>query len=82
MTWRKIDELFDKCETRHQPEYRKFSVDPQITSIEVLQSILIKAFDIKGISKSSGFYLEINIPLSDKSVINPAIPLLLLRQAL
>ncbi|XP_034951655.1 TBC1 domain family member 25 [Chelonus insularis] len=37
-----------KCETRHQPEYRKFSVDPQITSIEVLQSILIKAFDIKG----------------------------------
>ncbi|XP_018300242.1 TBC1 domain family member 25 isoform X2 [Mycetomoellerius zeteki] len=37
-----------KCETRHRPEYRKFSVDPQITSIEVLQSILIKAFDIKG----------------------------------
>ncbi|XP_070163925.1 TBC1 domain family member 25 isoform X3 [Polyergus mexicanus] len=37
-----------KYETRHQPEYRKFSVDPQITSIEVLQSILIKAFDIKG----------------------------------
>ncbi|XP_051158340.1 TBC1 domain family member 25 [Leptopilina boulardi] len=37
-----------KCETLHQPEYRKFSVDPQITSIEVLQSILIKAFDIKG----------------------------------
>ncbi|XP_015512583.1 TBC1 domain family member 25 [Neodiprion pinetum] len=37
-----------KCEARHQPEYRKFSVDPQITSIEVLQSILIKAFDIKG----------------------------------
>jgi len=40
--------FFQKCETRHQPEYRKFSVDPQITSIEVLQSILIKAFDIKG----------------------------------
>ncbi|KAJ8686517.1 hypothetical protein QAD02_022311 [Eretmocerus hayati] len=37
-----------KCESRHQPEYRKFSVDPQITSIEVLQSILIKAFDITG----------------------------------
>ncbi|XP_003426724.1 TBC1 domain family member 25 [Nasonia vitripennis] len=37
-----------KCESRHHPEYRKFSVDPQITSIEVLQSILIKAFDIKG----------------------------------
>ncbi|XP_014219990.1 TBC1 domain family member 25 [Copidosoma floridanum] len=37
-----------KCENKHDPEYRKFSVDPQITSIEVLQSILIKAFDIKG----------------------------------
>ncbi|CAB0038447.1 unnamed protein product [Trichogramma brassicae] len=37
-----------KFETPHKPEYRKFSVDPQITSIEVLQSILIKAFDIKG----------------------------------
>ncbi|XP_058802588.1 TBC1 domain family member 25 isoform X2 [Phymastichus coffea] len=37
-----------KCETKQKPEYRKFSVDPQITSIEVLQSILIKAFDIKG----------------------------------
>ncbi|XP_011504997.1 PREDICTED: TBC1 domain family member 25 [Ceratosolen solmsi marchali] len=37
-----------KCEIRHRPEYRKFSVDPQITTIEVLQSLLIKAFDIKG----------------------------------
>ncbi|PSN42621.1 hypothetical protein C0J52_20023 [Blattella germanica] len=31
-----------------KPEYRKFSVDPQITSFEVLQSILAKAFDIRG----------------------------------
>lgn len=30
------------------PEYRKFSVDPQITSFEVLQSLLARAFDIKG----------------------------------
>lgn len=45
---RDLYKLFQKCETRHQPEYRKFSVDPQITSIEVLQSILVKAFDIKG----------------------------------
>ncbi|XP_067006991.2 uncharacterized protein [Anabrus simplex] len=37
-----------KCEGLLQPEYRKFSVDPQITSFEVLQSILAKAFDIKG----------------------------------
>lgn len=28
-------------------EMRKFSVDPQITSLEVLYSILAKAFDIK-----------------------------------
>ncbi|XP_060518937.1 TBC1 domain family member 25 isoform X2 [Cylas formicarius] len=37
-----------KCEGNHQPELRKFSVDPQITSFEVLQSILAKAFDLKG----------------------------------
>ncbi|VVC92204.1 unnamed protein product [Leptidea sinapis] len=36
-----------KCEGKLQPEWRKFSVDPQITSLEVLQSILVKAFDIK-----------------------------------
>lgn len=34
-----------------QPEYRKFSVDPQITSFEVLQSIIAKAFDLKGYTK-------------------------------
>lgn len=28
-------------------EWRKFSVDPQITSLEVLYSILAKAFEIK-----------------------------------
>ncbi|XP_023022020.2 uncharacterized protein isoform X2 [Leptinotarsa decemlineata] len=37
-----------KCEGNQQPEWRKFSVDPQITSFEVLQSILAKAFDLKG----------------------------------
>lgn len=37
-----------KCEGRMQPEYRKFSVDPQITSFEVLQSLLARAFDVKG----------------------------------
>lgn len=36
-----------KCEGVLQPEWRKFSVDPQITSLEVLYSILAKAFDIK-----------------------------------
>ncbi|XP_046991499.1 uncharacterized protein LOC124596413 [Schistocerca americana] len=37
-----------KCEGVMPREHRKFSVDPQITSFEVLQSILAKAFDIKG----------------------------------
>ncbi|XP_044268473.1 TBC1 domain family member 25 isoform X3 [Tribolium madens] len=37
-----------KYEGSQPPELRKFSVDPQITSFEVLQSILAKAFDLKG----------------------------------
>ncbi|XP_061397219.1 uncharacterized protein LOC133332864 [Musca vetustissima] len=36
-----------KCEPNRPPEWRKFSVDPQITSLEVLYSLLAKAFDIK-----------------------------------
>ncbi|XP_053962819.1 uncharacterized protein LOC128866257 [Anastrepha ludens] len=36
-----------KCEPNVPPEWRKFSVDPQITSLEVLYSLLAKAFDIK-----------------------------------
>lgn len=36
-----------KCEGNQAAEWRKFSVDPQITSLEVLYSILAKAFDIK-----------------------------------
>lgn len=47
-------------------EYRKFSVDPQITSFEVLQSLLDKAFDIKGefticyrVSDNSNQYLPL-----------------------
>ncbi|XP_022256984.1 TBC1 domain family member 25-like isoform X1 [Limulus polyphemus] len=37
-----------KCEGLLPPEFKKFSVDPQITSFEVLQSLLARAFDIKG----------------------------------
>ncbi|XP_014256585.1 TBC1 domain family member 25 isoform X2 [Cimex lectularius] len=37
-----------KCEGVLTPEYKKFSIDPQITSYEVLLSLLVKAFDIKG----------------------------------
>ncbi|KAH8407545.1 hypothetical protein KR222_005225, partial [Zaprionus bogoriensis] len=36
-----------KCEATRPPEWRKFSVDPQITTLEVLHSLLAKAFDIK-----------------------------------
>ena len=28
------------------PEYRRFSVDPQLTNYEVLRSLLARAFDI------------------------------------
>lgn len=31
-----------------QPEFRTFAVDPQITSLDVLQHILIRAFDLNG----------------------------------
>ncbi|XP_033251932.1 uncharacterized protein LOC117191073 [Drosophila miranda] len=36
-----------KCESTTRPEWRKFSVDPQITTLEVLYSLLAKAFDVK-----------------------------------
>lgn len=44
---RKNNFFFQKCEGNQPPEWRKFSVDPQITSLEVLISILGKAFDLK-----------------------------------
>lgn len=40
--------LFQKYDGQLPPELQKFSVDPQITSLEVLQSILAKAFNLKG----------------------------------
>ncbi|KAL8602471.1 hypothetical protein ACOMHN_065184 [Nucella lapillus] len=36
-----------KCERLKLPEYRKFSLDPQITSFEMLHGILDKAFEFK-----------------------------------
>lgn len=36
-----------KCDGLLQPEYKKFSIDPQITSFEMLQGILARAFNIK-----------------------------------
>lgn len=41
--WTNVQKIDGNC----MPETRKFSVDPQITSYEVLRSILTKAFDIK-----------------------------------
>ncbi|XP_041093144.1 TBC1 domain family member 25-like isoform X2 [Polyodon spathula] len=35
-----------KCEGFQQSEFRSFAVDPQITSLDVLQHIMIRAFDL------------------------------------
>ncbi|KAF4072272.1 hypothetical protein AMELA_G00261310 [Ameiurus melas] len=37
-----------KCEELQPVEFRSFAVDPQITSLEVLQHILIRAFELNG----------------------------------
>ncbi|XP_010767247.1 TBC1 domain family member 25-like, partial [Notothenia coriiceps] len=37
-----------KCDQVLPVEFRSFAVDPQITSLEVLQHILIRAFDLSG----------------------------------
>ncbi|XP_053280553.1 TBC1 domain family member 25 [Pleuronectes platessa] len=37
-----------KCDGMLPMEFRSFAVDPQITSLEVLQHILIRAFDLNG----------------------------------
>ncbi|XP_034027544.1 TBC1 domain family member 25 [Thalassophryne amazonica] len=37
-----------KCDGVLPAEFRSFAVDPQITSLEVLQHILIRAFDLNG----------------------------------
>ncbi|CAL8369231.1 unnamed protein product [Lota lota] len=37
-----------KCDGGLPAEFRTFAVDPQITSLEVLQHILIRAFDLNG----------------------------------
>lgn len=37
-----------KTEGPQPPEFRSFAVDPQITSLDVLQHILARAFDLQG----------------------------------
>uniref|UniRef100_A0A667X6A0 TBC1 domain family, member 25 n=1 Tax=Myripristis murdjan TaxID=586833 RepID=A0A667X6A0_9TELE len=41
-------QVIDKCDGALPVEFRSFAVDPQITSLEVLQHILIRAFDLNG----------------------------------
>lgn len=36
-----------KCNGLMQPEYKKLCVDPQLTSFDILQNLLVRAFDIK-----------------------------------
>uniref|UniRef100_A0A672ZW50 TBC1 domain family, member 25 n=1 Tax=Sphaeramia orbicularis TaxID=375764 RepID=A0A672ZW50_9TELE len=43
-----FDYTFQKCDGMLPVEFRSFAVDPQITSLEVLQHILIRAFDLNG----------------------------------
>ncbi|XP_016161174.1 PREDICTED: TBC1 domain family member 25, partial [Ficedula albicollis] len=40
--------LPQKNEGQQPPEFRSFAVDPQITSLDVLQHILARAFDLQG----------------------------------
>ncbi|XP_071484889.1 TBC1 domain family member 25-like [Diadema antillarum] len=36
-----------KCSGLHQPEYKSFSIDPEITSFDMLQLLLMQAFQLK-----------------------------------
>uniref|UniRef100_A0A3P8S940 TBC1 domain family, member 25 n=1 Tax=Amphiprion percula TaxID=161767 RepID=A0A3P8S940_AMPPE len=47
-----------KCDGVLPVEFRSFAVDPQITSLEVLQHILIRAFDLNGKRNFSISYLS------------------------
>uniref|UniRef100_A0A1A8CUQ2 TBC1 domain family, member 25 n=2 Tax=Nothobranchius kadleci TaxID=1051664 RepID=A0A1A8CUQ2_NOTKA len=47
-----------KCDGALPVEFRSFAVDPQITSLEVLQHILIRAFDLNGKRNFSISYLS------------------------
>ncbi|XP_008569676.1 PREDICTED: TBC1 domain family member 25-like isoform X2 [Galeopterus variegatus] len=59
-----------KCESFLPPEFRSFAVDPQITSLDVLQHILIRAFDLNG--KKAAFFpllslhYSVTIPRGDQ----------------
>ncbi|MEQ2303281.1 hypothetical protein AMECASPLE_015147 [Ameca splendens] len=58
MFWRLWWDFFQKCDGALPVEFRSFAVDPQITSLEVLQHILIRAFDLNGKRNFSVSYLS------------------------
>ncbi|XP_077745945.1 TBC1 domain family member 25 isoform X1 [Canis aureus] len=55
-----------KCDSFLPPEFRSFAVDPQITSLDVLQHILIRAFDLNGLPGHRGHLRAATPPLSRK----------------
>ncbi|XP_068964290.1 TBC1 domain family member 25 isoform X1 [Petaurus breviceps papuanus] len=62
-----------------QPDFRTFAVDPQITSLDVLQHILIRAFDLSGKKHFGISYLgreklgpEAYIPLTSEGDLSAA----------
>lgn len=69
---------WQKYEGYMQPESKKFSLDPQITSFEMLQHIIASAFSIKGfVHLHLQFYkylMKIWCHLSFKKNTNPIIP--------
>ncbi|XP_007507734.1 TBC1 domain family member 25 isoform X1 [Monodelphis domestica] len=68
-----------KVEGFLQPDFRTFAVDPQITSLDVLQHILIRAFDLSGKKHFGISYLgrekmgpEVYIPLTSEGDLSAA----------
>ncbi|XP_074057021.1 TBC1 domain family member 25 isoform X4 [Macrotis lagotis] len=62
-----------------QPDFRTFAVDPQITSLDVLQHILMRAFDLSGKKHFGISYLgreklgpEVYIPLTSEGDLSTA----------
>ncbi|XP_051864929.1 TBC1 domain family member 25 [Pristis pectinata] len=60
--WEVVRVRVKKCEGLLPPEFRAFAVDPQITSFEVLQHILIRAFDLSSKKNFAISYLSAEKP--------------------
>ncbi|XP_074057019.1 TBC1 domain family member 25 isoform X2 [Macrotis lagotis] len=75
----RISCLPQKFEGFLQPDFRTFAVDPQITSLDVLQHILMRAFDLSGKKHFGISYLgreklgpEVYIPLTSEGDLSTA----------